>query len=85
MNLAASLYAPGGRDAGLTAKPLARSLERLRLQLYLGQMVIDAIVVIGSFMLAGLIYELDPLRRAFILPAQLLLPIFLTIALYNGT
>jgi exopolysaccharide biosynthesis polyprenyl glycosylphosphotransferase len=85
MNLAAPFTARGAHDGQDQVKPLARSLERLRLQLYLGQMAIDVIVLFGSFMLAALIYDADPFRRSFLLPAQLLLPIFLTIALYNGT
>ena len=85
MNLASSVVPESGRQREAPSNGLGRSLERLRLQIYLGQMVADIIVVVGSFMLAGVLYEVDPWRRSLILPAQLLLPIFLTIALYNGT
>lgn len=84
MNLASPIPLRA-RQGDSRAKPPVRSLERIRLQLYLGMMVVDALVLFGSFMLAALVYGEDPLRRAFMLPAQLLLPLFLTIALYNGT
>ena len=85
MNLAPSVVPEIGAQRDVPARGLGRSLERVRLQLYLAQMVTDIVIVVGSFMLAGLLYEIDPWRRSLVLPAQLLLPIFLTIALYNGT
>lgn len=64
---------------------LTPSLERRRLRAYILMMLIDGAMFILSFALASLIWEGawgDP--RAM-LAAQAMLPIFFTIALYNGT
>lgn len=71
------------------ADGLARSLERRRLQFYLFLLVADVLLLQGSFAILTLVYfggaptaqQLD----SGMLPAFLLLPVFLTIALYNGT
>lgn len=64
---------------------LAMSLERRRLQLYLVLLVSDAAVLLASFALVATIYEpYRPLHLAM-LPGYLLLPLFQTIAAYNGT
>lgn len=64
---------------------LAPSLERRRLRLYLAQMVIDTALVFGCCALAGAIYFRGQPAGQPLLAAQLLLPLFLTIALHNGT
>jgi exopolysaccharide biosynthesis polyprenyl glycosylphosphotransferase len=74
----------------LPATGLATSLEQRRLRFYIGQMLADIAALFAAYLIAEYIY----LGPAFFipntlaeatLPAQLVLPIFLTIALYNGT
>jgi lipopolysaccharide/colanic/teichoic acid biosynthesis glycosyltransferase len=70
--------------ARANAMPLMPSLLRRRLQCYLALMVCDIVALFASFGLTGFIYLdrsglADSLRLA-----QLLLPVFLTAALYNG-
>jgi len=60
---------------------LAPSLERRRLQCYLGLIVADALALLFGFGLGGYLYLGDV--EGFIL-GQLVLPIYVTIALYNG-
>ena len=68
---------------------LASSLERRRLQSYMMLIVMDAALLLGCFALISAIYlgrsgDLAPVLQAME-AAYLLLPIYLTIALYNGT
>jgi lipopolysaccharide/colanic/teichoic acid biosynthesis glycosyltransferase len=64
---------------------LAMSLERRRLQLYLALVVSDALILLASFAFVATVYEpYRPLHLAM-LPGHLLLPLFQTIAMYNGT
>jgi exopolysaccharide biosynthesis polyprenyl glycosylphosphotransferase len=77
-------------DAAVPAAGLATSLERKRLQFYLGQIVVDTATLFIAYLLASTIYlGFDYIHRTKLADvtasAQLLLPIFLTIALYNGT
>lgn len=63
----------------------APSLERRRLRAYLALVGLDVLLVLAGFLLAGAIYlgrlpDPQALRQAY-----LLLPIFLTIAMYQGT
>ena len=68
---------------------LAGSLERKRLQLYLVLMLADIAILFGSFVAAVAIYYGNsltlPLVQSGVLPAFLMLPVYLTVALYNGT
>ena len=65
--------------------PEAMPLERRRLQCYLALLVSDMAAIFGGFAAAGWLYlGSDGVTMGAHL-AQLLLPIFLTIALYNGT
>lgn len=67
---------------------LAPSLERKRLRLYLFLMVADVAILISCFAVASWAYQsvfLDAVPENPLLPAFLLLPIYLTIALYNAT
>jgi exopolysaccharide biosynthesis polyprenyl glycosylphosphotransferase len=69
----------------VAATGLAPSLERKRLRAYLLQMCVDVALLLGSFFGAGLVYfEGEPPGHPF-LAAQLMLPLFLTIALHNST
>jgi len=67
------------------AHGLAPSLERRRLRVYLAQMAIDIVLLFGCCAVAGLLYFGDLAHGQPMLAAQLMLPLFLTIALYNGT
>ncbi len=84
MNLAARVPADTAQPA-LAARSPARALEQRRLQFYLAQVVADAVLLLGAFLLAGLVYRGDAFALSTFLPAQLLLPLYLTIALYNHT
>ena len=64
---------------------LAMSLERRRLQLYLALVASDAAILLGSFALTAALYEPQRPLHLSMLPGYLLLPLFQTIALYNGT
>ena len=65
----------------LPAGGMASSLERRRLRFYLGQIVGDIAALAVAFILAGFIYiGRKTSLISVLLPAQLLLPIFLTIA-----
>ena len=64
---------------------LAPSLERRRLRLYLLQMVIDIGLLVGACWLVAMIYPVGNVAINALLPAQLMLPLFLTIAWHNGT
>jgi exopolysaccharide biosynthesis polyprenyl glycosylphosphotransferase len=81
------------RDLSLHAVPvtgLVSSFERRRLRFYLGQMVADVAALFAAYLIADYLYlGMDFFRQNTLaevtLPAQLLLPVFLTIALYNGS
>ena len=64
---------------------LAPSLERKRLRVYLFQMLVDIGLLLGGCALVGSIYEPDAPIGFSLLPAELMLPLFLTIAWHNGT
>lgn len=67
----------------LAVPPAVSSLERKRLRAYIALMIGDILSVIGGFLIGGLIYRgLIPDPQA-LLEAQLVLPLFLTIALYQ--
>lgn len=60
-----------------------RSLERRRLQCYLVLVLADMVALFAGFSSSGYLYlGVDGLRQASVL-AQLVLPVFLTIGLYN--
>ena len=63
---------------------LAQPLERRRLQSYLALMLGDIVAIFGSFAIVGSLYlsKLGLAQAALL--AQLLIPVFLTVALYNG-
>ena len=62
----------------------AQPLERRRLQAYLALMVGDIVAIFGAFCLSGFLYLSAPGLAQAALLAQLLLPVFLTVGLYNG-
>ena len=66
------------------AAGLAPSLERTRLRLYLLQMIVDSALLVGSASLIEYFY-FGGEASSQLPAAQLLLPLFLTIAWHNGT
>lgn len=64
---------------------LAMSLERRRLQIYIGLVIADAILVLGCFALSTLLYHRTELNNDTMLVAYLLLPLYQTMAFYGGT
>lgn len=83
MNLQTALD-PGADSATHPAFRSAVPLERRRLQCYLALILADIAVLFAGFGSAGYFYlGWHGLEQAAVL-AQLLLPIFLTVALYNG-
>ena len=60
-------------------------MERQRLKLYALMILVDSLMLLGSYALAALVYDPVDFGRDVMLPGYLLLPIFLTIALYSGT
>lgn len=64
---------------------IAPSLERRRLRAYILVLLGDVALFHASFALAGLIYERQWNDPAAMLVAQVMLPVFFTIALYNGS
>jgi lipopolysaccharide/colanic/teichoic acid biosynthesis glycosyltransferase len=64
---------------------IAPSLERRRLQCYFGLMFVDILSVVVGFMLPGYLFFGSAGWSNALLQSQLLLPVFLTIALYNGS
>ena len=63
--------------------PLAPSLERRRLQVYLALLLIDAAIIAAAFMLAGYLYLGEGLNRAVLLEVQLIVPVYWTVAIGN--
>jgi exopolysaccharide biosynthesis polyprenyl glycosylphosphotransferase len=64
---------------------LAPPLERMRMQLYMVQLFIDVVLLLGGFALAGAITGDRPNSSDSMLLAYLQLPMFLTIAFYSAT
>ena len=64
---------------------LAPSLERRRLQCYLAQLLVDGVSIFAGFAFFGLIYLGDAGLAGAFDQGQIFLPIYLTIALYNGS
>jgi len=71
--------------ARVPAAGLAPSLERRRLRVYLLQMVVDIALLVGAIALVAFVYQGGVNLANALLGAQLLLPLFLTIAWHNGT
>jgi len=66
------------------ARPIAPSLEKRRLRAFVVMMIIDAALLHLAFALTGLVYHGDWWSPRNMLAVQILLPVFFTIALYNG-
>ena len=63
----------------------AQSLEKRRLQLYLVLLLGDVALIALGFATSGLLYRGEFGEFRAMLAGQLMLPLFLTLALYNGT
>ena len=61
--------------------PLAPSLAGRRLQVYLLLLVSDGLAILGGFSLAGFLYLGEWLNRLVMLEAQLIIPIYWTVAI----
>lgn len=66
------------------ARPLVRSLEQWRIRMYLLMLVGDLLCVVAGFFIAGMLYTFAMPTKFLMTEAQLLLPVFATIALYQG-
>lgn len=64
---------------------VAPSLERRRLRLYILLMLVDAALFQGSFAVAAQLYEGRWNDASSMLVSQTIMPVFFTIALYNGS
>lgn len=65
--------------------PVAPSYERRRLRLHIVQLLGDIAALLAGFAMAGFLYTGAAWEARALMQAQLLLPLFVTIALYNGT
>ena len=84
-SVAPAATAPGRTRANNTLEfAQAQPLERRRLQAYLALMAGDIVAIFAAFCLSGYFYLTAPGLAQAALLAQLLLPVFLTVALYNG-
>lgn len=91
----AALAGSPAREASVQPLPVppaqgfAPSLERKRLQVFVLMMAIDVAILLASFASVGFAYLIVYLGQyeaaTAMLPAYLLLPIFLTIGLFNST
>jgi len=63
---------------------IAPSLERRRLQCYLAQIVADLAVLMTGFLILGFLYLGPDGMTDALISGQVIAPLFLTIALYNG-
>lgn len=64
---------------------MARSLERRRLRAYIMLLLFDGVLFNVSFILAANIWDTHWTHYRAMIAAQAMLPVFFTIALYNGT
>lgn len=85
MNAPATIVAASGSwPPQMFASPLLPSLERRRVQCYLALLIADVLMLFLAFAAAGYLYPKNYGAGQGLLFAQLLLPVFLTFALYNG-
>ena len=84
MNAPVSVHAPSDMIADDQALLVAPPLEKRRLQCYLALLVGDIIAIVFSFTFAGALFKGRWGAMDSLVLAQILLPIYLTICLYNG-
>lgn len=85
MNVHATVPDSTARADASQSLVLAPPLERRRLQCYLAQIVVDIGALLLGFATASFLYSGSAGVSEDMVMAQLILPIFLTIALYNGS
>jgi hypothetical protein len=87
MNVASASRVDPGRPLAKVPPRLPASLpglERRRLQAYLAIMLGDMAMLLGAFTLSGYLYlGTDGIQMGWVL-GQLVVPLFLTVALYNN-
>lgn len=81
---------PPGDSAAISQSPLLKpvgiqSLEKRRLQCYIGIMLADIAAVVWGFAIGGYVLPRDESVAHALLQAQMLIPLFLTVALYNSS
>lgn len=84
MNKQTSVLLDGAQPEKL-ARPIAPSLEKRRLRAFAVMMIVDAVLLHLAFALASLIYHGTWWGPRNMVAVQTMLPVFFTIALYNGT
>lgn len=67
-----------------SSRPLVPSLERWRLRLYLLMLIGDLLCILAGFFAASAIYQMAWPSKFLLMEAQLLLPVFATISLYQN-
>lgn len=67
-------------DVNAPRVPLARSFERRRLRIYIGQMLTDTLCILVGFVLGGGLYLGNWPAPIALLEAQVLMPVYLTLA-----
>ena len=85
MNVHAQPYPVDASGKAEARLPVLQPLERRRLQCHLAFMCTDIAAFLAGSWLVGFLYAGQVGAGATIIQAQLALPVFLTIALYNGT
>ncbi|MBB4860008.1 lipopolysaccharide/colanic/teichoic acid biosynthesis glycosyltransferase [Novosphingobium chloroacetimidivorans] len=85
MNAPFAVRPLAGIDTAADELVVAPSLERRRLQCYLALMVGDIVSIFAGFGLAGYLFSGMVGLSDALGQSELLLPVFLTIALYNGS
>ena len=78
-------YANISPQREIAIRPLAPSLERLRLQSYVLVALCDLAIIMVSFMISGFLRQDNFLLPSAMRQAMLLMPMFAVLALFNGT
>lgn len=85
MSASTALRTSSHRRPEYDALVMAPSLERRRLQCYMALIVGDIVSLLAGFGIVGYLYTGFGGGAGALLNGQILLPVFLTIALYNGS
>jgi len=85
MNASTALLASSRSRPEFDALVMAPSLERRRLQCYMALIMGDIVSLLAGFGIVGYLYTGFAGGADALLNGQVLLPVFLTIALYNGS
>jgi exopolysaccharide biosynthesis polyprenyl glycosylphosphotransferase len=81
----ATLQSLGAEKRETVDGRLTASLEKRRLRAYILLMLTDGAMIVFCFALASLLWQDEWAERRGMLAAQAMLPLYFTIALYNGT